>query len=116
MGFSGHLTGFNILAYWGRNADNLLLGRFAGTTELGLYNRAYALMLLPLAQVGGVLGRVLLPLFSSMKDDRPRLRQAMIRVAGTTSLLLFPVLLGLAAPATTSSSSPSAQPGGERYL
>jgi O-antigen/teichoic acid export membrane protein len=99
MGFSGHLTGFNILAYWGRNADNLLLGRFAGTTELGLYNRAYTLMLLPLTQVGGVLGRVLLPLFSSMQNDRARLRQAMVRVAGTTSLLVFPVLLGLAATA-----------------
>ena len=97
MGFSGHLTGFNVLAYWARNADNLLLGRFAGTTELGLYNRAYMLMLLPLTQVGGVLGRVLLPLFSNMQDDHARLRQAMIRVAGTTSLLVFPVLLGLAA-------------------
>ena len=97
MGFSGHLTGFNVLGYWARNADNLLLGRFAGTTELGLYNRAYMLMLLPLTQVGGVLGRVLLPLFSSMQDDHARLRRAMIRLAGTTSLLVFPVLLGLAA-------------------
>ena len=99
MGFSGHLTGFNILGYWARNADNLLLGRFAGTTALGLYNRAYSLMLLPLAQVGGVLGRVLLPLFSSMQHDHARLRQAMVRLAGTTSLLVFPVLLGLAAVA-----------------
>jgi O-antigen/teichoic acid export membrane protein len=99
MGFSSHLTGFNVLGYWARNADNLLLGRFAGTAELGLYNRAYMLMLLPLSQVGGVLGRVLLPLFSNMQDDHARLRRAMIRMAGTTSLLVFPVLLGLAAVA-----------------
>jgi PST family polysaccharide transporter len=99
LGFGGHLTGFNVLAYWARNADNLLLGRFAGTTELGLYNRAYMLMLMPLTQVGGVLGRVLLPLFANMQDDHARLRRAMIRVAGTTSLLVFPVLLGLAAVA-----------------
>jgi O-antigen/teichoic acid export membrane protein len=97
MGFSGHLTGFNVLTYWARNADNLLLGRFAGTTELGLYNRAYMLMLLPLTQVGGVLGRVLLPLFSNMQDDHARLRRAVVRLAGTTSLFVFPVLLGLAA-------------------
>ena len=99
MGFGGHLTGFNFLTYWARNADNLLLGRFAGTTELGLYNRAYMLMLLPLTQVGGVLGRVLLPLFSNLQDDHARLRRAVIRLAGTTSLLVFPVLLGLAATA-----------------
>ena len=97
LGFSGHLTGFNFLTYWARNADNLLLGRFAGTTELGLYNRAYMLMLLPLTQVGGVLGRVLLPLFSNLQDDHARLRRAVIRLAGTTSLIVFPVLLGLAA-------------------
>jgi PST family polysaccharide transporter len=97
LGFSGHLTGFNFLTYWARNADNLLLGRFAGTTELGLYNRAYMLMLLPLTQVGGVLGRVLLPLFSNLQDDHARLRRAVVRLAGTTSLIVFPVLLGLAA-------------------
>ena len=55
------------------------------------------LMLLPLTQVGGVLGRVLLPLFSNLQDDLARLRRAVIRLAGTTSLLVFPVLLGLAA-------------------
>jgi O-antigen/teichoic acid export membrane protein len=97
MGFSSHLTGFNVLTYWARNVDNLLLGRFAGARELGLYNRAYMLMLLPLTQVGGVLGRVLLPLFSGMQDDHARMRRAMVRLARTTSLLVFPVLLGLAA-------------------
>jgi O-antigen/teichoic acid export membrane protein len=99
LGFSGHLTGFNFLTYWARNADNLLLGRFAGARELGLYNRAYMLMLLPLTQVGGVLGRVLLPLFSNLQHDHARLRRAVIRLAGTTSLIVFPVLLGLAATA-----------------
>ena len=99
LGFSGHMTGYNVLGYWARNADNLLLGRFAGPTQLGLYTRAYMLMLLPLVQVGSVLGRVLLPLLSSMQDDLARLRQATIRVARTTSLLVFPVLLGLAAVA-----------------
>ena len=95
--FGGHLTGYNIVGFWARNADNLLLGRFAGPTELGLYNRAFMLMLMPLQQVGGVLGRVLLPLFSSMEGDTLRLRAAMIRVCGTTSVIVFPTLLGLAA-------------------
>ena len=95
--FGGHLTGYNIIGFWARNADNLLLGRFAGTTELGLYNRAFSLMLLPLQQVGGVLGRVLLPLFASMRDDPERLRAAMIRLCRATAVLVFPTLLGLVA-------------------
>ncbi len=97
LNFGGHLTGYNLAGFWARNVDNLLLGRFAGPAELGLYNRAYQLMLLPLGQVGGVLGRVLLPLFSNMQGDLPRLRAAMTRVSRTTAVLVFPTLLGLAA-------------------
>jgi O-antigen/teichoic acid export membrane protein len=99
MKFGGHLTGYTFVGFWGRNADNLLLGRFAGPLQLGLYNRAYQLMLLPLNQVGSVLGRVLLPLFSSMQDDLPRLRVAMVRVLRGTATFVFPTLLGLAAVA-----------------
>ena len=95
--FGGHLTSYNVIGFWSRNADNLLLGRFGGATELGLYNRAFTLMLLPLQQVGGVLGRVLLPLFASMKDDPERLRAAMTRLCAATAVLVFPTLLGLVA-------------------
>ena len=97
MRFGGHLTFFNIVAFWARNTDTILLGRFADATQLGLYNRAYQLMLLPVTQVGGVLGRVLLPLFSSMQDDQERLRAAVRRVSRITAALVFPSLLGLAA-------------------
>ncbi len=94
--FGGHLTGFNLINYWSRNADNLLLGRFAGPTELGFYNRAYMLMLMPINQVNGVLGRVLLPVFSSLQDDRERLRRGVLRVCRTSGVLVFPILFGLA--------------------
>lgn len=101
LSFAGHLTGFNVINYWARNADNLLLGRFAGTTELGFYNRAYMLMLMPIQQVTGVLGRVLLPVFSTLQDDRDRLVRAVLRVCRTSGVLVFPLLFGLAGVAHT---------------
>src|ERR1700737_4438068 len=43
-GFSLNLTGFQIVNYFGRNADNLLIGRFLGASQLGFYTLAYTLM------------------------------------------------------------------------
>ena len=97
--FGKHVTGFNVVNYWARNGDNLLIGRFVGAGELGLYNRAYMLMLMPVTQVTGVLGRVLLPVFSAMQDDPARLRLAVLRVSRASGVLFFPLVLGLAATA-----------------
>jgi len=97
--FGKHVTGFNVINYWARNGDNLLIGRFVGASELGFYNRAYMLMLMPVSQVTGVLGRVLLPVFSAMQDDPDRLRAAVLRVSRASGVLFFPLVLGLAATA-----------------
>ena len=35
--YGGNLTGFNVINYFARNLDNLLIGRFWGPLPLGLY-------------------------------------------------------------------------------
>ena len=42
-----HAFGDNALNYWSRNFDNFIIGKCLGTLQLGLYTRAYSLMLLP---------------------------------------------------------------------
>jgi len=97
--FSANLSGFTILNYFSRNADNFIIGSFLGKTELGYYTQAYSLMLQPIQMVTGVLGRVLYPAFSQMKDDLPRFQAAYVRVCAAIALLTFPMMLGLAAVA-----------------
>ena len=46
MGYSLNLTGFNILNYLSRNADNLLIGRYLGAQALGYYDSAYRVMII----------------------------------------------------------------------
>lgn len=94
--FGGHLTVYGIIGFWALNIDNLLIGRFVGASELGFYNRAYMLMLLPINQVGGALGRVLLPVLSAVRDDHARLRRAVLRVCRSNAVILCPLLIGLA--------------------
>ena len=91
--------GFNIVNYWMRNADNLLIAKFVGASALGYYNRAYNLMLLPVQQISQVLGRVMFPALSSMGDDHARVRTAYIRALLVINVLAVPVLVTMAATA-----------------
>jgi len=96
LSFSANLSGFNILNYVSRNADNFIIGSYLGAKELGYYQLAYNLMLYPLQTISGTLGRVLFPALSQMKNDLPRFRAAYLRVVAAISLLTFPMMLGLA--------------------
>jgi PST family polysaccharide transporter len=93
--YSLNLSGFHILNYFVRNADNLLVGRYLGATALGFYAMAYNIMLYPLQSIASVLGRVLFPAFSQLQDDHARFRQAYLRLCATISALTFPMMLGV---------------------
>ncbi|GAA2030224.1 lipopolysaccharide biosynthesis protein [Pseudokineococcus marinus] len=95
--FSGGLLGFNVVNYWGRNADSLLVGRVLGAAPLGLYNRAYNLMLLPITQVTAALGRVMFSALSAMQGDHARMRSAYLRSLRVINTVTVPMLVGLAA-------------------
>jgi PST family polysaccharide transporter len=70
--FSSAISGFGIVNYFARNADNLLIGRFYGSEQLGLYDRAYRLLLFPLSQIQAPIGRVMLPLLSRLQAEPKR--------------------------------------------
>jgi PST family polysaccharide transporter len=91
--FGAGVSGFNILAYFGRNADNLLIGRFYGSDQLGLYDRAYKLLLFPLYQVLGPLGRVMLPTLARLQTDPERYRNAYIECITLVMMLSQPGLV-----------------------
>lgn len=95
--YSGHLFGFNVLNYWSRNVDNLLIGKLSTPRELAFYARAYNLMLLPIQQVTVVVGRVLFPALTRLRTDLPRLRTAYLRALRLMVAVSAPLALGLAA-------------------
>jgi PST family polysaccharide transporter len=67
--FGSAIAGFNFLNYFGRNLDNLLIGKFWGMIELGYYGRAYQLMMAPLSQIIYPLNQVVVPVLTRVKDD-----------------------------------------------
>jgi O-antigen/teichoic acid export membrane protein len=97
--FSSGLSGFNLVNYFSRNADNLLVGKYLGTGPLGLYQFAYIVMLYPLQNVSQLLGRVIFPALAQMQDDNPRFRQAYLRSCCAIAFITFPMMAGVAAVA-----------------
>jgi O-antigen/teichoic acid export membrane protein len=95
FGFSSNLLGFNIVNYFSRNLDNIIVGKYLGTQILGYYSIAYNLMLKPLQLISWSVGRVLLPAFSSIQSEIQRVQDAYIRVIRSISLITFPMMAGL---------------------
>ncbi len=97
LGFSANLLGEQTLNYWVRNLDDLLIGRVIGSASLGVYNRAYAIMLFPLQNVSRVIARVMFPSLSTIQQDKPRVKDVFLKMTRTIALLSFPLMCGLLA-------------------
>jgi PST family polysaccharide transporter len=86
LAFGRDIAGFQIVNYFSRNLDNILIGKFWGGIALGLYSRAYSLMMLPLSQIRQPLTSVALPALSRLQDEPERYRRAFL---GTTEKILM---------------------------
>ncbi|WP_251268608.1 oligosaccharide flippase family protein, partial [Enterobacter hormaechei] len=67
--FSSNLIGFNIINYFSRNSDQIIIGRFFSADLLGQYSLAYRIMLFPVQNITFVLTRSLYPLLSRLQND-----------------------------------------------
>ncbi|MCS4034707.1 PST family polysaccharide transporter [Salinibacter ruber] len=99
MGFSLNLLGEKSINYWVRKGDDILIGKVLGSDALGLYTKAYGVMLLPTRQISGVVSRVMFPSLSTIQENTDRVRRVFFRMTRTIALLTFPMMLGLLAVA-----------------
>ena len=88
--FGGNLTGFTTINYFARNLDNLLIGRFSGAQQLGLYSRAYQLMTLPIDQINEPITSVSVPALSRLLDSPESYRRAYLRMLEKIAMLTMP--------------------------
>jgi O-antigen/teichoic acid export membrane protein len=79
IGFGGNVTGSNLLNYLCRNLDNILIGRFVGAAALGLYSKAYQLLLLPIWQINIPMQSAMLPALSRVQFEPQRFKQIYLK-------------------------------------
>lgn len=90
LNFGANITGFNVVNFFSRNMDNVLIGNVWGEQPLGLYDRAYKLMLMPLQQINNPLAKVMLPVLSQMTSEPSRYRNAFLRTLAQMLLITLP--------------------------
>lgn len=68
--FSSFQFLFNFVNYFSRNSDKFLIGKYFDLASLGYYDKAYALMMLPIQNLSHVITPVLLPVLSPYIDKK----------------------------------------------
>lgn len=77
--FGTGLVGSQLVNYATNNVDTAVVGVVHGATALGLYNRAYQLVITPLAQVQAPVTSVAVPVLSKIQDEQARFGAYLLR-------------------------------------
>lgn len=94
-GFGLNVLGDTTINYWSRNYDNFIIGKVLGSSDLGIYARAYSLMVLPMKNITAVFSRVLFPAFSKIQNDIPLIRKQYLKVIKYIAVITFPLMVGM---------------------
>ncbi len=93
--FGANLTGSNIINFFARNIDNILIGRYDSIQSLGYYERAYKLLMFPLSSINAPISKVIIPILSNVQSDKERVRRIYLRVTGILTLIIVPGMAAL---------------------
>jgi O-antigen/teichoic acid export membrane protein len=99
VSFGVGIVGNNALNLLVRRSDDFLIGYFLGPTALGFYTVGYQLLLVIIRLVTEVTNSVAFPTFSRLQSQPERMRRAFYKVTQYTSLVAFPIFIGIAAVA-----------------
>lgn len=88
----GWLLVTNLLTYFARNLDNILIGSFLGAKALGIYGLAYQFMTLPLVLLTWPISGVLLSTLARLREDENAKRDVISAVIACTGAITFPMM------------------------
>ncbi|MGB8317388.1 MAG: lipopolysaccharide biosynthesis protein [Ignavibacteriaceae bacterium] len=89
--FGSKVTIISIFEFLGGSLDTLIIGRFLGASLLGIYNRAFMIVNLPLQNFYTSITKVLFPSFSKIQSDRLKLKEAFLSSFTVSSFFLIPL-------------------------
>lgn len=81
------------------NIYGLLIGKIYNPSLLGLYNRGEQFPSLIVTNINGPIQSVLLPALSEEQDNKERLKAMVRRAIVTSSFIIYPMMIGMAAVA-----------------
>ena len=99
--FGSLLAGSNVVCWSIGAMPNFLIARSLGPAILGLYNRAYMLVGVPLTALVAPLQTVSLSLYSRLQGSEGKVRRTFLAIIAAVALLAFPFFLLVAGTAGT---------------
>ncbi len=96
FGFSSKLLCSCLLEAVFQNVYLLVIGRLFSATALGFYYQANRTQQLPVSGISRVVGRVVFPVFSSIRDDKARLKRGVCKALTVLMMFNIPMMVGLA--------------------
>jgi len=91
--FGAGMAGFDLINYFSRNADNVLIGKYVGSGALGIYMKSYQLLMLPITQLRDPLNAVALPALSTLQSESIKFTNFYKKYAFTLSFFSMPLVL-----------------------
>lgn len=88
-----NFLGYELMNFFARNIDNLLIGKYIGASALGFYSRAYFLMLQPLNITNQVLARVMFPVLARMQENKDEIKRVYLKSTSLTAFIVFPAIV-----------------------
>lgn len=98
-GYSSRLLASGLLDGLFTHIQSLAIGKFYTAADLGFYSQGRRAPDLLAPGLTSVVQRVTFPALATIQDDIPRLRSSYRRIIGVVVLLIFPIMLVLAAVA-----------------
>jgi len=94
--FGSRLLASGLLDTVFRNIYFVVIGKLFSPIALGFYSRAKKLQQLPVNNISSIVSRVTFPVFSSVQDDKPRLKRGVRKALIMLVMINFPMMIGLA--------------------
>jgi len=95
--FGANVSGHNLLRSLTLNLDKIVIGKWWGSQQLGLYSKAYQLLTLPLIQLLVPLGKVAVPTLSRLQEDKGRYQGYYRKIVSLIAYGIMPLSVAVAA-------------------
>ena len=99
VGLGGHIALSQLFSYAGSNVDTLALGYFSSAFNVGIYSRAFQLVMAPLNQLKSPAISVALPALSRIADERERFSRFLLQGQAVIGYTILPLAAFIAAAA-----------------
>jgi lipopolysaccharide exporter len=93
--YGSKMSVISFIEFLSANLDKILIGRFLGSFMLGLYDRAFMMINLPMYMLTRTISKVAMPSFSKIQNDNLKLGRVYLSSITLLASIVIPVCLGV---------------------